>query len=144
MKRLIPWLTLCLSILALTVSLWPKETITAEHVILKDKNGITRAVLDANRDGIVSLFSDDGKEMLNISVLSEGAQITLKGPDARQRVRLSTWGSNYLSIMDESWNKRIRIGDLWEQDSGGNWKTRMGGLILEKDGKQKVVFQIPE
>src|SRR3989344_5917919 len=144
MKQLVPWFAIGLSMVALTVSLWPTRVVVAEKVILKDKNGVVRAILDADRNVLVSLFSEDNKEMLRITALSDGAQIDMHGPDARQRVRLSTWGSNYLSIMDESWNNRIEIGDLVYQDDEGNWKTRMGGIAFEKDGKQEVVFQIPE
>jgi len=144
MKQLVSWFAIGLSVVALTVSLWPTRVIVVEKVVLKDKNGVIRGILDADRNVIISLFSEEEKEMFRITTLSDGAQIDMHGSDARQRVRLSTWGSNYLSIMDESWNNRITIGDLWYQDDEGNWKTHMGGLVLEKDGKQEVVFQIPE
>ena len=144
MKNLVSWLALAIGVGALAVSLWPRDSIIAREVILKNGQGVTRAIFSADHAGTIALFSDDGKEMFEIEIVNDGAQINLRGKDGRQRVRLSTWGSNYLSLMDESWNRRITIGDLWEQDSGGNWKTRMGGLVLEKDGRQEVIFQIPE
>ena len=144
MKNFVSWLALGVGVSALATSLLPKGSIVASEVVLKDARGVTRAIFSANHAGAITLFSDDGKQMFEVEVVNEGAQINIQGEDGRQRVRLSSWGSNYLSIMDGSWNKRIIIGDLWEQDGRGGWKTRMGGLILEKDGKQEIIFQIPE
>lgn len=134
MKQLVSWLVLGLSMVALTVSLWPTRNITAERVVLKDKNGVIRAVLDANKYTVISLFSDDNKQMLTVSVLPEGAQVILRGDDERERIRLSTWGGNRISIMDKKWNKRIRIGDdLWNKTMG---------ISFEKDEIEEIFLDI--
>ena len=142
MKNLVSWLALVLSVLAISISLWPNKSITTEKIVLKDGDGITRAIFDANRNVVASFFSDDKKEMMRITVLSDGSQIDLQGEDGRQRVRLSTWGSNYLSIMDKEWNKRVHVGDYWVLT--GNEPVKQMGLSFEKDGKPEVVFKIPE
>lgn len=141
MKNLVSWLVLSVSVVALSFSLWPEKSITVERVILKDKNGIVRGILDANSNVIISLFSEDNKEMLRITTHTDGTQIDMHGSDARGRVRLSTWGGNYLSIMDESWNKRIKVGDLWHVVVGGEWKKGMG-VASEKEGKLEIYHQI--
>ena len=141
MKNLVSWFALIVGMIALVVSLNLDKNITAERIILKDKNGVTRGILDANSNVLISLFSEDSKEMLRITTHADGAQIDMNGPDAKERVRLSTWGSNYLSIMDERWNKRIRIGDLWHVAVGSEWKKGMG-MASEKEGKLEIYHQI--
>jgi len=142
MKNLVSWVAIALSVVAIALSLWPEKIITAEKVVLKDKNGVIRGILDADSNVIISLFSENEKEMFRITALSDGAQIDMHGSDARQRVRLSTWGGNYLSIMDKSWNKRINVGDIWYLI--GNNLNRGMGMLFEKDGKLEEVFEIQE
>jgi hypothetical protein len=71
--------------------IWAVDSLSAEHIVLRDAEGIARALLATDADGgaRLSLTDRDGRERIRLTVLADGSPgITISDPDARPRAVL--------------------------------------------------------